>query len=48
MTDAAKLVALVLLAALAACNTPVQGVGRDLQSGGAALSNSAQDVQSQL
>lgn len=41
------LILLGLLASLAACNT-VQGVGRDVQSGGQAISTVAQDVQEQI
>lgn len=45
MTVTVRLLAVGLLAALAACNT-VQGMGKDLQTGGAVLTGSAQDVQS--
>jgi len=36
-----------LLAALAACNT-VSGMGEDLQSGGRAISDTAEDVEQDL
>ena len=44
MTVLVRLIAVGLIAALAACNT-VDGVGRDLQIGGQAVSDSAQDAQ---
>lgn len=47
MQSIARLMAVGLLAALAACNT-VQGIGRDVQSGGAALTGTAENVQRQL
>jgi predicted small secreted protein len=42
-----SLLAAWLFAALAACNT-VGGVGQDIQSGGAALSDTAQDAEQSM
>lgn len=47
MKIVARLTAVCLLAALAACNT-VQGMGKDVQTGGAAITDSAKDVESSL
>lgn len=47
MTILSRLLVVGLLAALAACNT-VQGMGKDVQTGGDAITDSAKDVQSTL
>jgi entericidin B len=41
------LFALLAVAALAACNT-VEGIGRDVQSGGRAITNTADEVQKKI
>jgi len=41
------LLATIMLAALAACNT-VGGMGQDLQSGGAAITDTAEDTEAQM
>lgn len=47
MTVIGRLLVVGLLAALAACNT-VEGFGRDVQTGGQAITGTAQDVQEQI
>jgi entericidin B len=41
------LFALLAVAALTACNT-VEGIGRDVQSGGRAITNTADEVQKKI
>lgn len=45
MTHKLALVALVSMTGLAACET-VEGVGRDIEKGGQAITDTAEDVQS--
>lgn len=42
-----RLLPLLALLAAAACNT-MEGAGRDIQAGGAAISDGAQDVQKKM